>query len=377
MKELWDESVPQDIPRLVDFIGPALTEYGFIITADRWEKKVEPNPEGRKLRQDGKLDLGKPESAPVDGDKRVRFVTALLGGETRLLEGIEQEQKAVERLVEGIEKKKPAKESFSSWFKPLIENAIFKTKPLATEAAKAAFNAIVKNMFKSSPESFSPGDERRKEFANIVRRALMADCALQAIETMDEKELKKLNLSPTDAGHEEGIIDSIKTRIQKIGQLALQVAKTTISKYLPVLLEQLAKEHKQASKSRINTKSILANKLTSWDSGALHVSKFPLNGTASSFYGLDDNPDVCVKIPKSAIGKHLPVLLEQLTKEDDQAEEIDVDLKSIMSATLASVDYRALAASKLPPNGTVSPFYGVDDNPDAPPVETRPPASPK
>lgn len=376
MKEIWDESVPQEIPRLVDFIGPALTEYGFFITADRWEKKVEPNPEGRRLRQDSKLDLGKPESAPVDGDKRVRFVTALLGGETRLLEGIEQEQKAVERLV-GIEKEKPLEESFSSWFKPLIENAIFKTKPLATEAAKAAFNAIVKSMFKSSPESFSPGDERRKEFANIIRRALMADCALQAIETMDEEDLKKLNLSPTDAGHEEGIIDSINTRIQKIGPLALQFAKTTISKYLPVLLEQLTREDGQAKEFAVNAEDLMANNLSSSNSGARTLPNFAPNGTASPSHGLDDNPDVRVKIPKSAIGKHPPNLPEWLLREGNQAEEIDAYLKSIMPATVEYVDDRAFTASKFPPNRTISPIYGVDDNPDAPPVETRPPASPK
>jgi hypothetical protein len=49
-------------------------------------------------------------------------------------------------------------------------------------------------------------------------------------------------LSPNDDGREEGIIDFIKTGVQKIGPVALKYAKEAVKKYVPVLVEELKKK---------------------------------------------------------------------------------------------------------------------------------------
>lgn len=294
MEEIWSKSYSRQIPHLVDFISPVLTEYGFFIAANNWEKEVQPNPEERKVLQgeNDKFSLDPPEN--IGDNKKAKFVHALFS-DTKRVEGIPADQ-----------------ESFTAWFKPLIEKAILIAKPLATEAAKSALQAIIDRVTKSSSESFAPGDKQRQSFEHVIRRALMADCALQAVETMDEKELQGLKLSPTDAGHEEGIIDSIKTRVQKIGPVALKYAKRTVRKYIPVLLKQLAKKL-DAKESNVDLTALNSARLTSLQSADL----------------------------------------------------------------LASLKSRTLPVSAFPPERTVARLYKDDGNPDAPPVEPRPPASPK
>ncbi|KAH8424880.1 uncharacterized protein LDX57_002624 [Aspergillus melleus] len=295
MEKIWDRSYSKQVPQLVDFIGPVLTEYGFLIAANNWEKEVQPNPEKRKLLQGekDKFTVSPPEG--FEKSRKATFVRALFDGETKLVEG---------------------EESFSQWFKPLIEKAILMAKPLATQAATSALQKILDIVTKGSAESLPFQGTPRKDqptiwLENAIRRALMADCALQVIETMDEKKLKHLTLSPTDAGHEEGIIDSIKTRVQKIGPFALRFAKSTVVKYLPVLLKQLEKKLKPTTESDVN----LA-------------------------YGNSADP------------------------------------RSLMpDAVLASLNPMTIPVSAA--NGTVARIYEDDSNPDAPPEEPRPPASPK
>jgi hypothetical protein len=297
MEETWRQSYSQQIPQLAGFITPVLTEYGFLMTAENWEKKVEPNPEKRKLLQGdkGKVTLGPPQEG-FEQNNKAKFVRAIFEGETRLLDDIPEEQ-----------------ESFSTWFKPLIEKAVLMAKPLATTVATSAFNAIIDKVTKSSGESFSPKDKPRKLFENIIRRAMMADCALQAIETMDGNELQQLKLCPTDSGDEEGILDSIKRRVQIIGPVAVDYAKSTVRKYLPMLLEQLTEKHDPAKKFNVNRTTLKSANFISPRSMKLPVSEFRPNGT-----------------PNGTVAR---------SYEDDAYED--------------------------------------DDNPDAPPVEPRPPASPK
>ncbi|KAE8320157.1 hypothetical protein BDV41DRAFT_3623 [Aspergillus transmontanensis] len=270
MERIWRQSYFQQIPELVNLISPVLTEYGFLIAADHWEKKVEPNPEERESFE-GKVSLKPPED--FENSPNAAFVRALYKNETKRIKGI----------PEGGE------ESLSQWLTPLIKRAIIIAKPFATKVARKALKKLFEKITKGSAESFPTGNKQKPLVKNIVCRAIIADCALQAIEKLTEEQLQDLTLSPTDAGNEEGIIDSIKTRIQKIGPVALRYAKTTIRQYLPVLLEQL------------NTR-------------------------------------------------------------------LDPDTKSQKLKTLSTSDFHS--------NDLVSPFYEEDGNPDAPPVEPRPPASP-
>lgn len=320
MAKIWERSYSKEIPKLVDFITPALTEYGFLITADQWERNFEANPEERKLRQDrkGKLELGSPTEDALEHEnvqrKNVQFVQALFRGETRLLEDNKRLFEESTRFLEDTKPKKDeedeenegdegdkgdgkddeptgSEESFVAWFKPLIQKAILVAKPLATDVAKSTFKAIVAKITKSSAESHSSEDKPKEAFENVICRALMADCALQAIEKMKERKLRELKLTPADSGQEEGIIDSIKTRIQKLGPVALGYAKHTVRKYLPLLLEQLMKADKPAKGAAAYRKSLKQATSTSLPPGAISMFSFPPSSTVPRLYGDDDNPD--------------------------------------------------------------------------------------
>jgi hypothetical protein len=132
-------------------------------------------------------------------------------------------------------------------------------------------------MKKGPAESLPTRDEQNKSFQTIIHRAIMADCALQAIETLNEKQLQELTLSPANAGNEEGIIDSIKTRVQKIGPVALKYAKITIRKHLPVLLGELGKK----LNANIATTTLMS----------LPAFNFPRDGPTPRLSEEDDNPD--------------------------------------------------------------------------------------
>jgi hypothetical protein len=67
----------------------------------------------------------------------------------------------------------------------------------------------------------------------------VADCALQAVERLNKKQLQDLRSTPFDDSSEEGIIDSIKTRTQVLGPFALKYANMAVKKYFPMLLGQL------------------------------------------------------------------------------------------------------------------------------------------
>jgi hypothetical protein len=224
MEELWNENRYHTLPRLGQLISPVLTDYGFLMATDRWEKEVSPRPNCRYDHNNG-IKLEQPEKTE-SGHPNAAFVEALFAGNTQAVDGIPDDD--------------DKEESLKQWLAPLMQRAITMAKPLATKAATLALDAVIKRLTKSGGEESLPSpDEQDRSFQLVIRRAIMADCALQAVEQLDKKKLQDLRSTPSDEGGEEGIIDSIKTRTQLLGPFALKYAKMAVKKYFPVLLGQL------------------------------------------------------------------------------------------------------------------------------------------
>jgi hypothetical protein len=220
IQKIWSNHPFQQNDDLIRFITPAIRDYGYRTMSHHWLKRVQFNPQ---VSND--TDSLKPESTPI-GSQKAEFYEAIFKEDTRLVDGIP----------------KDGEESLAKWFQPLISRAVFAAKALATDVAKSHLNAIVDLLKKERTESLPANDQLDFPIRILLQRTVMADCALQAVELMDEKQLQELNLSPNDDGREEGIIDFIKTGVQKIGPVALKYAKEAVKKYVPVLVEELKKK---------------------------------------------------------------------------------------------------------------------------------------
>ncbi|KAJ4251364.1 hypothetical protein NW762_011345 [Fusarium torreyae] len=77
----------------------------------------------------------------------------------------------------------------------------------------------------------------------LLQRAIMADSAYQALESLPQAKLSVLKLIPLDSVSldSENIFDFLKRVIQRVGPVCLHDAKQAIQKFIPLLLDPSAK----------------------------------------------------------------------------------------------------------------------------------------
>lgn len=229
MGKNWAANAP-NVDAIATAITPQVTECALDIALDRWSKAADPNRRSSEesILEPRALGVEAPESA-VSGGQEAAFVKNLFGP-TRPVAG---------------------EEGMFSWLGPVLKTAITVAKPLVSQAAKAVVTDIAPKLLGQVVGSITGTESaeakpvivssKQPQVKLLVKRALVADTALQALMTLPESTLKKLTVNPTSPTDQtEGIFDRIKSIVQKIGPTVLDTAKSAVKTFVPVLLNAAA-----------------------------------------------------------------------------------------------------------------------------------------
>ncbi|KAF7555830.1 hypothetical protein G7Z17_g1919 [Cylindrodendrum hubeiense] len=229
MQGIWATSAP-NINALAPVLAPALTECALDLTSDRWARAADPTrPRGEEstiVMQRRDLGITLTESG-LGGGEEAAFVEGLFGP-TRQLAG---------------------EEGIFDWLGPVLRTAVSHVTPIVSQAAKSAISGLGNTLLNKAKNALgaesamSDGLSSNEEATRILlKRAVMADAALQALMTLPRAKLQRLKLTHEESGETEGIFDFMKTTVQKFGPIALDSAKNMAKKYLPGLIDTATKK---------------------------------------------------------------------------------------------------------------------------------------
>ncbi|KAI8690606.1 Serine protease [Fusarium sp. Ph1] len=130
------------------------------------------------------------------------------------------------------------------WLGSVISTVGKAAVPIVGKVASGALSGVVGSLggllrSESMSDSVSPNEEATRI---LLKRALMADTALQALMTLPREKLERLQVTHNNSGETEGIIDFIKTGVQKLGPTVLNAAKNMANKYVPIAINYGAKK---------------------------------------------------------------------------------------------------------------------------------------
>lgn len=130
-------------------------------------------------------------------------------------------------------------DTVGSFFKKALEVST----PVLRETAAAGLVAISKRLAASSAtesaaESGESADETNAATL-VLKRAAMAECALQAVSTLNAQQLADLRISSDHDHHQESIklMDFIKGAAQKIGGVVQKAAPIIINHVIPAVIK--------------------------------------------------------------------------------------------------------------------------------------------
>ncbi|KAM0437439.1 hypothetical protein ACHAPT_001801 [Fusarium lateritium] len=221
MKDIWSTSAPK-VDALVPVLTPGLTEYALDIASYRLERgtpgTTRQGQESILLRERRDLGISIHEA---DGTETA-FVQAMYGP-TRPLDGAEGSW---------------------DWLGSVVSAVGTVAAPIVSQVASSAISGVVGSLgglFRNEPMSNSliPNEEVTRI---LLKRALMADTALQALMTLPREKLERLQVTHNDSGESEGLVDFIKTGVQKYGPAALNFAQKMANKYVPIAINYGAKK---------------------------------------------------------------------------------------------------------------------------------------
>lgn len=151
-------------------------------------------------------------------------------------------------FVEGLfgpTKPVAGEEGVFDWLGKALSTAVSVAKPLVSQAAKAAITDLGPKLVDKVIGSIGGGSEslpvqvslsKEPEVKLLLKRALVADTALQALRALPKSKLDALLATAGPRGETEGIFDSIKNVVQKYGPTVLGVAKDAVKTYAPVII---------------------------------------------------------------------------------------------------------------------------------------------
>ncbi|KAH0031796.1 hypothetical protein KCU78_g2706, partial [Aureobasidium melanogenum] len=137
-------------------------------------------------------------------------------------------------------------EGVFDWLGTALHAAINKTRPLVSQAAKAAIAEFGPKLVDKVLGNIGGGSEslpvqaglsKDTEVSLLLKRALVADTALQALQALSKDQLDALLATADLEGNTEGIFDSIKNVVQKYGPTVLDLAKEAVKMYVPVIIK--------------------------------------------------------------------------------------------------------------------------------------------
>ncbi|KAF4950454.1 hypothetical protein FSARC_13190 [Fusarium sarcochroum] len=220
MERIWRVSAPK-----VDFLAPVVTPIvaecgsGLVGQRQRLENSRTPKSHYGQPRRS----LGVDFSESSVGGAEAAFIQGLMGP-TRQVAG---------------------EEGMFDWLGPVLKKAVDVAKPLASQAASAALSGlggVIKNALGAESTISDPSNQHEEATRILLKRAVMADAALQALMTMPSHKLEQLKPVNPETGDAEGIFDFIKDTVQKLGPLALDTAKQAAKTYLPRLIDSASQK---------------------------------------------------------------------------------------------------------------------------------------
>ncbi|KAK6003121.1 hypothetical protein QM012_000966 [Aureobasidium pullulans] len=137
-------------------------------------------------------------------------------------------------------------EGVFDWLGDALKGAVAVATPLVSQAAKAAITNFGPKLVDKVLGSVGGGSEslpvqvglsKEAEVKLLLKRALMADTALQALRALPKEKLDALLATADSQGQTEGIFDSIKNVVQKYGPTVLNLAKDAVKTYAPVIVK--------------------------------------------------------------------------------------------------------------------------------------------
>ncbi|KAF7355726.1 Serine protease [Mycena sanguinolenta] len=231
-------SFAPNIDALSSRLAPQLTECALDIVSHRLDRaRTEPHQEAdfEPLPRRALTGLPSAESG-FDLGKQGAFAESLLGPTVPLRGG---------------------EEGAFDFLGSLLSKGLSLAKPLVSQAANAVVTKVLPQVIShvvgsvsNSEATLSPVSPLNAEAANLIfKRALVADTAASALMSLTREELDSLKIkrSAQESGTEqqEGIVDFIKTAMQKIGPFALDTAQTAIKRFAPVLVDIAANKLKE------------------------------------------------------------------------------------------------------------------------------------
>ncbi|KAJ4173409.1 hypothetical protein NW754_012414 [Fusarium falciforme] len=221
MKDIWSTSAP-NVDALAPVLTPGLTECALDIASHRLERATtgttRQGQESTLLPE--RRDLG--ISIHEAGGAEAAFVQAMYGPTRPLADA----------------------EGGWGWLGSVISTVGKAAVPIVGKVASGALSGVVGSLggllrSESMSDSVSPNEEATRI---LLKRALMADTALQALMTLPREKLERLQVTHNNSGETEGIIDFIKTGVQKLGPTVLNAAKNMANKYVPIAINYGAKK---------------------------------------------------------------------------------------------------------------------------------------
>ncbi|EWZ33454.1 hypothetical protein FOCG_16949 [Fusarium oxysporum f. sp. radicis-lycopersici 26381] len=208
MGQFWKAGAPK-----ADTLAPAITPILAQCSVEL-SNKVVPETEdsrGPYFRDRRRLEVDIIESAAMNGG--AAFIQGLLGP-TRQLEG---------------------GRDVAEWLGPMLITAVSESKPLTSKPASAALSGLGRLDREELSIESSTSSTNEDATRILIKRAVLADAALQALMSLDRERLERFRLADGD-GDEISIFDFMKDKVQILEPIALEVAKRTAIKFGPRLI---------------------------------------------------------------------------------------------------------------------------------------------
>ncbi|KAL5590617.1 hypothetical protein FOBRF1_014174 [Fusarium oxysporum] len=208
MGQFWKAGAPK-----ADTLAPAITPILAQCSVEL-SNQVAPETEDSKgpyFRDRRRLEVDITESAAMNGG--AAFIQGILGP-TRQLEG---------------------GRDVAQWLGPVLITAVSESKPLTSKPASAVLSGLGRLDREELSIESSTSSANEDATRILIKRAVLADAALQAVMSLPRERLDRFR--PVDGdGDVTGIFDFMKDVVQKLGPIALDVAKRTAIKFGPRLI---------------------------------------------------------------------------------------------------------------------------------------------
>ncbi|KAF5705823.1 glutamyl endopeptidase [Fusarium globosum] len=203
MGQFWKAGAPK-----AEILAPAITP---ILGQCSVELSDQLGPDSKRpnFRDRRRLEVDIRESAAMDGG--AAFIQGILGP-TRQLEG---------------------GRDVSEWLGPVLITAVSESKPLTSKPASAALSGLLDREGLSIEASTSGANEDATRI--LIKRAVLADAALQAVMSLPREKLDRFRPVNGD-GDDASLFDAIKDVVQKFGPIALDLAEKAAIKFGPRLI---------------------------------------------------------------------------------------------------------------------------------------------